>query len=154
MQSPAAKYRKEVNKRIACPRVLKKAFLQQLEMEALYFCSEHEDADVNMLYAQFGSPEEVADEFLSELNERTVEYYNSKSKRILRFTMAVLFAAAAVLTVLGVRKYNLQKKLTAEEFIASITYEKESDSDHFWFLPKDTIFSSNGIENVPSHTEH
>lgn len=144
MRSAAAQYLQEVNKQITCPNSLKKPFLRQLKTEALCFCAEHDGADIHMLSGQFGTPEEVAGEFLAELSSRTVAHYSSKRKQILRFTIAVVLTAVIAFTFLGIQKYYLRQKLTEEEFVASITYEKESDSNQSWFLSQDTIFGSTG----------
>lgn len=146
MRNAAAQYRVEVNKRLNCPNSLKKSFLRQLETEALCFCSEHKDADTDMLCARFGAPEEVAAEFAAELNKRTVEYYSSKRKQILRFTITVLLTAVIVLTFLWLQNNYLQQKLTEEDFVASITYEEAANGSESGSPSQDTIFSSNRSE--------
>ena len=114
-----------------------------MEAEALCYCSEHEDADTGMLCEQFGAPGEVAAEFAAELQKRTVEYYSSRRRQILRFTATVVLAAVIVLTFLGIQKFYLQQKLTEEEFVASITYEKETDGNRSGAPSRDTVFGSN-----------
>lgn len=148
MRSAASQYREEVNKRLTCPNALKRSFLRQLETEALCFCADHEDADVRMLSRQFGAPEEVADDFLAELNKQTVEHCSNKRRRILRFAMAVMLAAVIALTFLWAQKYFLQEKLAAEGFIASITYETKADSGVLEQPSRDTILGSNGVEGI------
>lgn len=142
MARAATQYCKEVNKQLACPGSLKRPFLRQLQAETVCFCEDHNNADLQALCSRFGSPEEVAEEFLAELRERTVERCVNRRKKVLLVTLAIIVAAIIAVGTLGMQNQHLQQKLTDEEFVASITYDEDSGR-RFWFPFQDTIFGHN-----------
>lgn len=145
MASAAFQYCAQVNKHLTCPSSLKRPFLRQLWEETACFCEDADRADLQTLCEQFGSPAEVAEEFLSELGQQTVERCVTRRKKILCATLAIVAAALIAAGALGIQSRQLQQKLSEEEFIASITYNDESDGSFFRFPFQDTIFGHNRI---------
>lgn len=132
MSKAAKQYLREVDKQIICPSSAKKAFLRQLENE-VYFYSKDSEVSLAMLYAQFGFPEEVAREFLSEMGVRTTDRYNRIQKKLKYLIVGALAAAILFTAMIGVRTNLLRQQLPSTEVVASISYETEKD--FFSWLP-------------------
>lgn len=126
MKNAASQYLREVDRRLVCPSALKRPFLRQLKQELQCCCGEGESSDLQALSRRFGTPEELAENFFSELNGRTVDRCACGRRRILCLALAVLLTAAVVLSILQVRELRAQQELLDDDFIASITYEKDS----------------------------
>ena len=122
MSKAASQYLREVKKRIPCSGSQKTEFLCQLEAEVIYYCEDHDGVDFTILSEAFGSPEEVANDFLSELG-------GSLATRTNVFTKRFIYIIATVITILAVgisiHTYYVQHKLSNVEYIESITYEGE-----------------------------
>lgn len=132
MNKSVKQYLKKINKQIHCPSSMKRTFLCQLEDEIFCFYADHDDVDIVTLSQDFGTPEVVAEEFLSNLSEQTISCCTKTRKRLLYLTLGMTLTAIIFVTILGVRTASLRQKMADEEFIASITYEKEPDDDTFW----------------------
>ncbi|MBQ8637584.1 MAG: hypothetical protein IJ468_00280 [Lachnospiraceae bacterium] len=130
MSRTAAHYLHLVKKQLTCPRSIKKEFLRQLESEVLCFCASHSDADVSMLFEQFGEPGEIAEDFLAELGNLTVNRCTRTSRQLLSLTLGILLASGIFLAAIDMQTDFLQNKLPKESLIASITFEAESCSSH------------------------
>lgn len=125
MIGAAAQYLKEVNKNIICPVSLKKPFLQQLETEAQYFCEDHRDTSMEMLSGQFGTPEDVAEMFLTELGSRTLEHYKQRQRILCQIMAAVLLVSLAAAAFVVYDAYVMQQRLDDNKYVDSITYTVE-----------------------------
>lgn len=100
--NPAAKqYLRQVKKQLHCPRSLKNKFLQQLEDEFFLYCEENDLTDFDDLARNFGVPETVAKEFLSELDGETISKYYSHRGRL---TLIAAGCLALLLLVVGIRQ--------------------------------------------------
>lgn len=124
MQPAVKQYLKEVDKRISCPSSLKRNFLHQLRSE-LECLADGADTDLTLLAEEFGPPEELAEEFLSELGSRAAARYLKTRRRLLTLVLAVAVMALTALLGLGMREYRLQKKFAEEAFYATINYAPE-----------------------------
>lgn len=93
-----------------------------MEAEVIYYCEDHDDVDFTILSETFGSPEEVANDFFSELG-------GSLATKTSVFTKRLIYIIAAVITILVVgisfHTYYVQHKLFDVQYIESITYEGE-----------------------------
>lgn len=88
------------------------------------YCEDHSDADFTALVQRFGSPGEVANDFLSELGGRVV----TKSKAIKRrFLYSVAVIIVFLVACIGIHTYYVQHKLLDGEYIESITYEEATN---------------------------
>lgn len=141
MSKAATLYLKKVNKQLKCPDSLKKDFMSQLEAEVLFYCDDHSDASEDQLRKQFGSPDDVAQEFLSEVGIRAVKQYNNSQRNLWSLIAGILFVVILFASVLGVRTQLLKQQLPNEEIVAAIIYETESDG-FSWFPLQDFIFGS------------
>lgn len=144
MRKAATLYLKKVNKQLKISNSLKKGFMSQLEDEVFFYCDDHNDASEDQLREQFGSPEDVAQEFLSEVWMQAVKRYKNSQWKLLCLIAGILFMLFLFAAVLGVRTQRLKQQLPNEEIVAAITYEEESDG-FSWFPLRDFIFG--GKEN-------
>ncbi len=78
-----------------------------------------------MLEMQFGTPEELADDFLPEINAQAVRGYVRTERRTLVFLVAVLILVVVVVSGVEIYSRYKQSKLLAGEYIEEITYEED-----------------------------
>lgn len=142
MYSASRQYIRKVNRQLRCPMSIKKPFLRQLENEASRFCSRYSDANGAMLSQQFGTPEEVAKEFLSELGEQAVNRCTYTRNKLLRLTAGVILAAVILVMLIGTRTDLLKHMLPAKEFVVSISYDEESEGSSSRIPLQDTIWGN------------
>ena len=83
-------YLREVKKRLCCPSSLKKEFLRQLTDELILFCSDRETANFLQLTEHFGAPEDVADDFLAELDPGKRNRYACRQMKLAYLTLAAV----------------------------------------------------------------
>lgn len=124
MSTAASQYLREVKKRIPCSGSQKTEFLCQLEAELIYYCEDHDDVDFVALSECFGSPEEVANDFLSELGANTINKASLIRRRVM-YLIAILVASVTIL-IAGVEIYIFyqQQQVLDVHYIESITYEE------------------------------
>lgn len=89
------KYLRSVKKLLHCPRTQRNEFLRQLETNIYFFISESEVEDMEEVIKEFGSPEEIAQNFLEECNIKTV----SKSMNVKRKTSIAIVAIALIVAI-------------------------------------------------------
>ena len=120
MSTAASQYLREVKKRIPCLGSQKTEFLCQLEAEVIYYCEDHDDVDITMLFEHFGKPEDISQEFLSELSADAVLKSNSSIRRFMFFGITITIV---LLIGVGIHAYYTQQKLLDGQYIETITYE-------------------------------
>jgi len=141
MDYTVKQYIEEINSLIICPSSVKKSFLEQMKTEAFCFCSDHCDTNVDMLSLQFGSPEEVAEEFMLECGPVAVNRSVNVWKQVMRLVTTVILVVIVFTVCLGMRAFFLRQALLDKVIIASITYD-ESSNDYSWFSAQNMIFDS------------
>lgn len=124
MNSAVKSYLRDVKKRIICPRSIREPFLRQLTAELEGFCTEQPEADAILLAETFGTPEEVAREFLAELGEQSIGRWTHRRRQLLCIAAAVVLLAAGAVVFISLRKPPPSVQLQ-EDFIASVTYQQE-----------------------------
>ena len=146
MNKAASQYLREGKKRIHCSHSRKTEFLCQLEDEVDFFCEEHDKADYVVLVQHFGSPEDIATEYLSELRECA----HNQIDRIRRCSQYVtaLIAIAVILLSAGVVIFTNYKQQTALNgyYVESITYE--SDVQSYITLPPCEVVCDSTEDNT------
>lgn len=140
MHNAAGQYLRKVKQQLLCPNSMKKPFLRQLEAELSFFCADHADADLDLLSQQFGSPGEVAEDFLTELGELAVSRYTRSRRRLLYLTLGVVLSAVIFSVILSIRTSALRQTLPEGEFVASIIYETGDARGAFCPPPQDAVF--------------
>ena len=95
-----------------------------MEAEVIYYCEDHDDVDFVTLSECFGSPEEVANDFLSELGANTIHKASLIRRRVM-YLIAILVASITIL-IAGVEIYIFyqQQQVLDVHYIESITYEE------------------------------
>lgn len=89
------KYLRSVKKLLHCPRTQRNEFLRQLETNIYFFISESEVEDMEEVIKEFGSPEEIAQNFLDECNSKAV----SRSIRFKQMTSRLITAIVMVTAI-------------------------------------------------------
>lgn len=94
-----------------------------MEAEVSYYCEDHDYVDLATLSEYFGSPEDVAKDFLSEIGVQAVNASNRTKNNILWLSISV--AVAITIFAAVVETYTNYKQQEALEgyFVESITYE-------------------------------
>jgi len=91
------KYLRSVKKLLHCPRTQRNEFLRQLETNIYFFISESEVEDMEEVIKEFGSPEEIAQNFLDECNSKAVSRSIRFKQMTSRFITAIVLIAAIAL---------------------------------------------------------
>lgn len=125
MSTAASQYLREVKKRIHCSSSQKTEFLCQLEAEVIYYCEDHDDVDFAMLSECFGNPEDVANDFLSEIGVQAVNTSNRTKQYILCFFISLAVVITIIAAVLETYTNYKQQQALDGYFVESITYEGE-----------------------------
>lgn len=125
MNKAASQYLREVKKRIHCSRSLKTEFLFQLEDEVDFFCEDFDGVDFSILSERFGTPDDVAREFLTELGLEVVSSASRKRQHILYFAVSVIFLIAVFSAVVEIYTNYQQKQALDGYYVESITYEED-----------------------------
>lgn len=84
--------------------------------------------DVAVLESQFGTPEELAEEFLPEVNVHTVSRFVRSKHRVLFFLVAVLTAVVVAVSGMEIYSRYKQNQILNGEYIEKITYEEDISS--------------------------
>lgn len=94
MNRAAKQYLRQVKKNLYCPKHLSREFLRQLEDDISCFCEEQKQAVYGQLLEVFGDPKDVAADFFSGLDARTVSRYSYRRLKVTYSLLAVVLAAA------------------------------------------------------------
>lgn len=134
-------YLRAVEKEFLCPGSGEKAFLRQLEEEEFFFCADHSPVSLDQLRVQFGPPEAVAQEFLSEMGSQTAVRCNRLQRKPRCLTAALLAAVLLFAAVVGLHTKRLRQQLPEKELVASISYETEAEPVS-WLPLRGFVFDS------------
>lgn len=97
--------------------------MRQLEDEVFLYCEDHEEMEMAGLTAHFGTPEEVANNFLTELAPAVRWKYERIRQRVFYAAIAIVLAAALLVTAMEGYTNIKQQKILDGHYIESITYE-------------------------------
>lgn len=94
-----------------------------MENEVFLYCEENDAIDMAALIDQFGSPEELANDFLPEIKINAVNGFIHAKHRL--FSFLVILIAAVILLALCAEVYLSYRRQQAlnGQYIESITYE-------------------------------
>lgn len=94
-----------------------------MEDDIFLYCEEHESSHITELTKHFGNPEDLAKEFLSELDRETVtKIHSSRTKMI--FTVALVLIA--FLLIVAIRDIYIQNLFLDSYYVEYITRKGES----------------------------
>lgn len=96
-----------------------------MENEVFLYCEEHDNVDFTELAEQFGTPEELASDFLPEINVHAVRGLVQMKHRLL--ILLVVTAMIAIVVAVSVEVYSRyrQKQVLSGQYIEEITYEED-----------------------------
>lgn len=127
--SDIQKYIKAIRKRMACSCIQKNQFLQDFEMAVCQFQTET-NASYEQLISHFGTPEQIADEFMETLGLEAINRYQRRRRNTL---ILVIVFLTVILFSLGYAIYYFYTG-TGDESKSEITttiYEPEPTPENF-----------------------
>lgn len=116
-----AEYCRRVKKALRCTRSTKKFILEQLAHDVGEFLSEHPDADLQGLTAEFGAPEAYAREFVLTESDGWIYREMTARRKRSRICFVVLLTVLALLAVYATsfawRAHNSLPSYYSEEIV-------------------------------------
>lgn len=122
MNKVAAHYLRAVRKALHCPGRQGKRLLHQLGEDIDEYCEEHPDATEEELCRRFGTPEDVAADFVEDLGGSIAVNIQRRRNRIVT---AVIVALVLVAGAVAVRQIWIQQLFLDFRWVESITYEAD-----------------------------
>ena len=119
MNKPARAYLRAVRRALRCPGRQGKRLLRQLSEDIEEYCEEHPDATEEELCRRFGTPEDVAADFVEDLGGSIAVNIQRRRNRIVTAVIVVLVLVAGAVTV---RQIWIQQLLLDMHWVESITY--------------------------------
>ena len=140
MSSAAKAYLRQIRSKIPCQRSLKAGFLRQLEDEVFLYCEDHAGTDILALHAHFGTPDDVAAEFLDVIGPAAARKGLWTRKRLAILVIAVVLTIATVFLVSEIREYWLLQEYLDSNNIEFVPYEgviPEASGPAYWVRTRD-----------------
>ena len=100
LEQKAAAYCRKVAKKLPFSGERKRTYLENLQNDVLAYLSSHPWADVQELAAQFGSPEEIAVAFVSEMSYEEINERFRARNRVVKLVLLALGLALAALAAM------------------------------------------------------
>lgn len=122
MNKPARAYLRAVRRALRCPGRQGKQLLRQLSEDIEEYCEEHPDATEEELCRRFGTPEDVAADFVEDLGGSIAVNIQRRRNRIVTAVIVVLVLVAGAVTA---RQIWIQQLLLDFHWVESITYEAD-----------------------------
>lgn len=119
MNKPARAYLRAVRRALRCPGRQGKQLLRQLSEDIEEYCEEHPDATEEELCRRFGTPEDVAADFVEDLGGSIAVNIQRRRNRIVTAVIVVLVLVAGAVTV---RQIWIQQLFLNSYWVESITY--------------------------------
>ena len=111
---------------------MKAAFLRQLEDDIFLYCEENTSADSAALNARFGSPDDVATEFLSALDPVTFSRSYQSKQRVMMVVSAILIGAAVITGCFALQRYLAHQQETSIELVPYEGQLPEASGPAYW----------------------
>ena len=122
MNKVAERYLRAVRKALHCPGRQGKRLLRQLSEDIEEYCEEHPDASEEELCRRFGTPEDVAADFVEDLGGSIAVNVQRRRNRIVTAVIVVLVLVAGAVTA---RQIWIQQLFLDSYWVESITYEAD-----------------------------
>ena len=119
MNKVAERYLRAVRKALHCPGRQGKRLLRQLSEDIEEYCEEHPDATEEELCRRFGTPEDVAVDFVEDLGGSIAVNIQRRRNRIVTAVIVVLVLVAGAVTA---RQIWIQQLLLDIHWVESIKY--------------------------------
>lgn len=107
--SLARRYCRKIRSWLPCPVKLKRIILTDIFENVQVFLEENPDADMHKLYAQFGSPQQMAASYVSDLDMPKLLRDLRLRKRI--FTAVVTAVTAALIAALLLWGWGIEQSI-------------------------------------------
>lgn len=122
--SEIKRYRREIKHLLLCKNSITKAFMKDFDNELFNFIEENKVSDMDTIYAQFGTAEEVARSFFEFANIQ-------KISKGLRFTKAILTALIVALCMALVGMLYVIEDIHSEKQSITICSVEERQQTEF-----------------------
>lgn len=99
--------------------------MRQLEDEVFLYCEDHEGMEMAGLTAHFGTPEEVANNFLTELAPAVRWKYERNKRRVLYAAVGIFLIAIFLIFAMKLHTYVKQQDIVNGYYVETITYTGE-----------------------------
>ena len=119
MNKPARAYLRAVRRALRCPGRQGKRLLRQLSEDIEEYCEEHPDATEEELCRRFGTPEDVAADFVEDLGGSIAVNIQRRRNRIVTAVIVVLVLVAGAVAA---RQIWIQQLFLNSYWVESITY--------------------------------
>lgn len=108
LQSWLKKYYRRTNRLLKCPQKTRLRLIEELQNSVEEFLEEHPNAAPSDIVQHLGTPEQIAHDYLSSLDERQLHDYVSRTKTIRRVlaAMAIVVMILAAIFVLLYRNWK------------------------------------------------
>ena len=103
-------YCKSVRKELSCPRKIKCDLIARIMPDLEAYADENPNASFDDISAHFGTPKEVAESYLSSLDEDELKKRLNKAKKIWAAVISSCIIIVLLFTVLVVSLINDSKK--------------------------------------------
>ncbi|MBQ7846301.1 MAG: hypothetical protein IJ392_09155 [Clostridia bacterium] len=121
-----------MKKLLCCPRSMAKPFLHRFRDELTDWCDEHDCQDHAQLVETFGSPQDAAEEFLSQQDAWAINRYAYNRLKRSYVMLAALVTAMVIVAGAGVYR-ALKPKATAEiRYTHPVLHGDGSECEMFW----------------------
>ena len=153
MKSIVRDYLRQLKMRLQCPRAIRKPFLQQMETELEDFCARNDTADATLLAQAFGSPEDLAQEFLSELSADAVASSIRARRRALLAAISVLLLIAG--TVRFFTLYAPPQTVENDALVAIVRYAQADEAPDAQMVTNVFVATDGpeqGMEDIATHS--
>lgn len=123
----AKAYLRQVGRKLSCVRAQGADFLRQLEDEVFLYCEDHEEMEMAGLTAHFGTPEEVANNFLTELAPAVRWKYERNKRRVLYAAVGIFLITIFLIFAMKLHTYVKQQDIVNGYYVETITYIQGSN---------------------------
>lgn len=105
----ARRYCRKIRSWLPCPAKLKRIILADIFENVQAFLEENPDTDIHKLYAQFGTPQQIAASYVSDLDMPKLLHDLRLRKRI--FTAVVISITAALMAALLMWGWGIERSI-------------------------------------------
>ncbi len=121
-------YINNVSKSFICNRKLKKTIINDFRNSVLDYKEENNITDIKKIYAHFGTPNEIAQIYMSDPDIQTIKRHINIKRIILAVLICILAFLTFFLTALTISKYYDGYAYSVSQIITGIEYSTEDFS--------------------------
>lgn len=121
-------YINNVSKSLICNRKLKKTIINDFRNSVLDYKEENNITDIKKIYEHFGTPNEIAQIYMSDPDIQTIKRHINIKRIILAVLICILAFLAFFLTALTISDYYDGYAYSVSQIIIGIEYSTEDFS--------------------------